>query len=137
MNRTQISYFGWIIFIALLSIYSCKDKSDNAAGILEGNISIGPLCPVETDPPQPGCLPTQATFDAYPVFVYSSDGSKKITLLAPEPDGSFRTVLEPGNYLLVLGISRGGIGSSNLPQAVTIKSSEITTVSISIDTGIR
>ena len=37
------------------------DKSSNT-GILMGKISIGPLCPVETDPPQPGCLPTADTY---------------------------------------------------------------------------
>lgn len=126
-----------IVFIAGLLFFSgCDKQAEPENGFLEGTISIGPLCPVETDPPSPGCLPTAETYKAYPVYVCTPDGSKKIALISPALDGSFKTDLAPGKYLVILDKDQG-IGSSNLPKEVTINSFETTEISIEIDTGIR
>jgi len=126
-----------IVFLAgILVISGCENDSDKENGFLEGTISIGPLCPVETNPPEPRCLPTAETYKAYPVYVCTPDGSKKITLISPELDGSFKTELAPGKYLIIPD-KEHRIGSSNLPQEISIKSMETTVISINIDTGIR
>jgi hypothetical protein len=125
-------------FIAgLLYISGCSKYSNQENGILAGTISIGPICPVETIPPDPGCLPTAETYKAYPVYIWAADGSKKIALISPALDGSFRTDLAPGNYLISLEKGKNGIGSNNLPQEVTISPLVKTVISIVIDTGIR
>lgn len=41
-------------------------------GTLMGKISIGPLCPVETAPPQPGCLPTADTYKTWQLSVWNT-----------------------------------------------------------------
>jgi hypothetical protein len=82
-------------------------------------------------------LPTEETYKAYPVYVCSPDGSKKIQLISPTLDGTFKMELPAGNYLVILDKENGGIGSSNLPQEITIKPLETTLISIEIDTGIR
>ncbi|MBI4170753.1 MAG: hypothetical protein HY514_03595 [Candidatus Aenigmarchaeota archaeon] len=51
MNRNFIS-------AALLASTSMLTQEK---GFLAGRITIGPLCPVETDPPQPECLLTAET----------------------------------------------------------------------------
>ena len=104
---------------------------------LEGVISIGPICPVETDPPDPGCLPTAETYKAYPVSIWTSNGRRKIAQVNPALDGSYKTELDPGNYLVKLGTANNRIGSSNLPAEVTITSQNKTVLNIDIDTGIR
>ena len=121
----------------LLFISSCENITLQENGFLEGTISIGPICPVEKDPPDPACLPTAETYKSYPVYVCTPDGSKKIELISPALDGTFKTELPAGNYLVKLDKENGGIGSSNLPQEVTIKPLETTTINIDIDTGIR
>lgn len=121
----------------MLFISGCVLQTDRENGILEGTISIGPICPVETDPPDPGCLPTAETYKAYPVYVCTADGSRRVKLLSPSLDGSFKTELAPGNYLVILDKGNNGIGSSNLPQEVTISPLGNTVLSIDIDTGIR
>jgi len=127
-----------LVFLAGLLLFSGCDKQANLEnGFLEGTISIGPICPVETDPPAPGCLPTAETYKAYPVYVCTPDGSKKIALISPALDGTFKTELAPGNYLIILDKVQIKIGGSNLPQEVTIKPLETTVISIDIDTGIR
>lgn len=128
---------GLTLVTGLLLNAGCDKLSSDEAGILEGRISIGPICPVETDPPDPGCLPTAETYKAYPVAVWTAGGKRKIIQINPAIDGSYTTDLEPGKYLIMLENDRSNIGSSNLPVEVIILSDHITTLNIDIDTGIR
>lgn len=128
---------GLTFLTVLFFGFGCDKLGSSNIGFLEGRISIGPICPVEKDPPDPGCLPTAETYDAYPVSVWTSNGKRKIMQLNPELDGSYITDLEQGNYLIILETERGNIGSSNLPVEVTIQSDNVTTLNIDIDTGIR
>jgi hypothetical protein len=138
MKKTSYSLISRIVFLAgLLTFSGCDKQAEPENGFLKGTISIGPLCPVEKDPPDPACLPTAETYKAYPVYVCTPDDSKKIALISPSLDGSFETELAPGKYLVILDKVQINIGSSNLPQEVTINSFETTVISIEIDTGIR
>jgi hypothetical protein len=127
---------GILILLMFLFVSGC-DKNIRETGFLEGKISIGPLCPVEHDPPDPGCLPTAETYKAYPVGIFSSDGKHKITQITPALDGTFSIDLNPGKYLIILEAGNSGIGSSNLPSEVEITSHNKTIFNIDIDTGIR
>jgi len=128
---------GLTVLMGLLLSTGCDKMSSQEAGFLEGKISIGPICPVETDPPDPGCLPTAETYKAYPVAVWTADGVRKIIQINPALDGSYKTDLEPGKYLIMLETNKNNIGGSNLPVEVIIISDNITTLNIDIDTGIR
>mgnify|MGYP001580720233 CR=1 FL=1 len=128
---------GLTFLILFLLGFGCNKQGSSESGFLEGKISIGPICPVEKDPPDPDCLPTADTYKAYPVSIWTSDGRRKIMQISPELDGSYITNLEPGNYIIILETGRSNIGSSNLPVEVTIKSDNVTTLDIDIDTGIR
>jgi hypothetical protein len=128
---------GLTLLSGLLLNAGCDKLVSQDVGFLEGKISIGPICPVETVPPDPGCLPTAETYKSYPVSVWTPDGRNKITLLKPSLDGSYKTDLCQGNYLIILETGRGNIGSSSLPVEVTIISGNVTTLNIDIDTGIR
>jgi len=127
-----------LTFLTLLFLgFGCDKLGSSNIGFLEGKISIGPICPVEKDPPDPGCLPTAETYKAYPVSVWTSNGKRKIMQIDPELDGSYITELDPGNYLIILETVGSKIGSSNLPIEVIITSDKVTTLNIDIDTGIR
>lgn len=136
-KRIYNRLFGIIFFTVLFFISGCVKLGIHEAGVLEGAISIGPICPVERDPPDPGCLPTAETYKAYPVSVWTLNGRRKIAQIHPELDGSFKTELAPGNYLVILENGQNKIGSSNLPVEVSIISQEKTLLNINIDTGIR
>ncbi len=136
-KRSYYRIFGIAFLTGLLFISGCDKQTSQEAGFLEGVISIGPICPVETVPPDPGCLPTAETFKAYPVSVWTSNGRRKITQINPALDGSFRTELAPGHYLVILENRQNRIGSSNLPVEVSIISKDNTILNIDIDTGIR
>jgi hypothetical protein len=130
-----------ILGIAFLlgSIFNsgCEDQMIKDYGYLKGVISIGPICPVETDPPQPGCIPTAETYKAYPVSVWTLDGKRKIADIKPALDGSFSTELPTGKYLVILENNQKNVGGSNLPVEVLIISQSDTFLDIDIDTGIR
>jgi hypothetical protein len=128
--------FSLTILPALFNPSGCDSKTTHESGFLEGKISIGPICPVETDPPASGCLPTAETYKAYPVSIWTSDGGQKVAQISPALDGSFSIELDPGQYIIKLE-KGNSIGGSNLPIAVVISSLEKTTVNIDIDTGIR
>jgi hypothetical protein len=132
---TKIS--GAILVLAIALITGCAKLTNSETGLLEGVILIGPLCPVETVPPDPACQPTAETYKAYPLGVYSSDGTKKIASILPNLDGSYITELYPGTYKVVLEKEQQGPGSSNLPADITISSNDVTVLNINIDTGIR
>jgi|ERR1035437_1758609 hypothetical protein len=127
-----------IIFLTSIAVISgCDSKKALVAGILEGTISIGPICPVETIPPDPACLPTAETYKAYPVSVFTSDGKTKVAQLMPSLDGAYSSELPPGDYLIVLERAENHIGGSNLPVMVSINAQDKTLLNINIDTGIR
>jgi hypothetical protein len=127
-----------VILLTCIAVMSgCDSKKALVEGILEGTISIGPICPVETIPPDPACLPTAETYKAYPVNVFTSDGKTKVAQLMPSLDGSYSSELPPGDYLIVLEGAKNNIGGSNLPVIVSIKAQDKTLLNINIDTGIR
>jgi len=129
--------FGLIFLTGLIFISGCDMQMTRGSGLLEGVVLIGPICPVETDPPDPGCLPTAETYNAYPVSVWTADGRIKIAHIKPALDGSFSTELAPGNYMVVLEKNQNNIGSSNLPVVISVNSFDKTVLNIDIDTGIR
>lgn len=126
-----------IILYGIIFLTGCEDETNGENGSLKGSISIGPICPVERDPPDPGCLPTVETYKAYPVYVWTANKSRKIAKIEPELDGSFDMELPPGNYTVDLSEEQKMIGSSNLPQKIAIEPHETVSISIEIDTGIR
>jgi hypothetical protein len=135
-KHSHYQIIGILFLLGLLIIIGCDYQNKKDAGILEGVISIGPICPVETVPPDPGCLPTAETYKAYPVSVWTSDGRRKIEQINPALDGSFSIELPAGNYLVILEKEQR-IGGSNLPLTVSVISQNKASVQIDIDTGIR
>ena len=129
--------FGIALLTGLFFMSACDKRITQETGILEGVISIGPICPVETYPPDPGCLPTAETYKTYPVSVWTTDGMRKIAHINPSLDGSYSIELAPENYLVILEKGQNKIGSSNLPLKVSIISQNKTLLNINIDTGIR
>jgi hypothetical protein len=137
MVRHSFKLILSIVYIFGLLFLGCDKQSTQGTGFLEGIISIGPICPVETDPPDPACLPTADTYKAYPVSIWTLNGSKKIAQLNPALDGSYKTELVYGDYLVILENGQNKLGSSNLPVEVSIIPQNKTVLNIDIDTGIR
>lgn len=138
MVKCHKHIFPGILFLfGLLFFSGCENQFNDETGYLEGVISIGPICPVEKDPPDPGCLPGAETYKAYPVSVWTSNGRRKIAMINPALDGSYKVELVPGNYLVILELGQNKFGSSNLPAEVVVLPQDAIILNIDIDTGIR
>lgn len=125
--------------LGLILIAGCIQQAGSEAagkGLLQGRVSIGPLCPAERPPPDPGCLPTEETYKAWPIAVWTEDKKTMVALLQPDLDGAYEIELPPGSYVVDLE-KQHRFGSSNLPARIDIRQNETTTLNIDIDTGIR
>ena len=125
------------IFIAV--VFACTEKNlVSGSGILKGKISIGPICPVQKDPPDPGCLPTAETYKAWATAVWTVNKKTKIATLNPSLDGNYQLGLPSGDYIIDFEVARtNGVGGSNLPATISISNINTTTFNVNIDTGIR
>jgi len=126
------------ITLALISFFilGCT-QGPQENGYLDGHITIGPLCPVESFPPDPSCEPTEETYLAYELTVYRSAGPTQpalvqVTRFHGDKDGNYRIELEPGTYVVAYENQ-----ISRFRENVEIKKGEITRLGIGIDTGIR
>jgi len=136
MKRSIKNSFLFLILIFLM--LSCSELNKLGEGTLKGKISIGPLCPVETIPPQPQCLPTEDTYKAWQTSVWNLSKTKLMLDIKPELSGNYSIKMPVGEYLIdfkEINITR--IGGNNLPLKIKITTSDTTKVDINIDTGIR
>ena len=103
-------------------------------GRLEGQMSIGPICPVEqiNNP----CKPTPEMFAARKIFVYLPDHKTLITTLTPNSQGKFGATLSEGDYWLDMTHQNIG-GITGVPILIHINENMPAIVTISVDTGIR
>jgi hypothetical protein len=138
MRNSGLKYF--IIALVLITAFSsCVKKNQmDGSGVLKGKISIGPLCPVETDPPLPGCLPTMETYKAWLTAVWTVNQKLKLATLNPKLDGTYEIGLPAGEYIVDFDNRQTNkIGGSNLPALITVTDRDTTKYNINIDTGIR
>jgi hypothetical protein len=103
-------------------------------GTLEGEVTIGPLTPVQTIGTQPP-VPCQV-YEARKILVYDSGKTNLLQQVDIDCTGHYSAELQPGSY--TVDINHNGIDRSfDVPKPVQIKSGETVTLNISIDTGIR
>jgi hypothetical protein len=136
LDRSLFIVLLIIITIAVaivLSINTAAPGSGGGTGTLTGNVTIGPLCPVEPCTVTPDRL--TAAFAARTIVV-SIPGGAVIAEAVPDPYTGYSFILKPGTY--VVDIRYQGIDwSPELPTTVTIRAGETIRLDISIDTGIR
>ena len=136
LDRSLLIVILIIITIAVaivLSTITAAPGSGGGTGTLAGNVTIGPLCPVEPCTVAPDRL--TAAYAARTIVV-SMPGGVVVAQAVPDPYTGFSFVLKPGTY--IVDIKHQGIDRSpELPKTVTIRAGETIRLDISIDTGIR
>ena len=117
----------------VLSTNTTAPGSGGGTGTLTGNVTIGPLCPVEPCTVIPDRL--TAAYAARTIVV-SIQGGAVIAEAVPDPNTGYSFILKPGTY--VVDIKHQGIDRSpELPKTVTIRAGETIRLDIAIDTGIQ
>lgn len=127
--------FG-IVLLAITSL--CCDHTftvQDGSGI-QGRVTASPTCPVETDPPQPGCEP--APVEAAEIEVRDASG-RVVTSGKSAGDGSYEVVLAPGDYSLraLPLVPEAPLPTPPAPVYVTVPDGAWVTVDFDYDTGIR
>jgi hypothetical protein len=132
-NRTVFILVLMIITLGAFSLNCGCLSADTGTVTLTGNVSIGPLCPVEP------CTVSHdrlvAAYAARPITISTPGGAVVASAIA-DPETGYTVILKPGTY--VVDIPHQGIGGSReLPKTVTLRSGDTVRLDISIDTGIR
>jgi hypothetical protein len=121
------------IIIALL-VAACA-SADQATGILEGYVTIGPLVPaVQEGVPVP--TPAPEVYAARQIVVHRERDGVEVDRLEINSEGNYQGELPAGTYSV--DINHLGIDSAKgFPKVVEIIANQITRVDVDIDTGIR
>lgn len=116
-------------------VYPASMASGPPVGYLEGQVSIGPLQPVERVGVRPP-TPSPAVCTARGLAVYELNTGAEAARFPLGPDCHYQVALPPGMYRVEL--DRRGIDfSKDLPRVVQITAGQSTNLDLSIDTGIR
>ena len=114
-------------------------------GILQGKVTIGPLCPVE-----PCKLPPEQVaqiYEARKVIIYEQSTKVKIAEFNLNQNGEYSLSLKPGSYIVDITDAEGNELSLDLskrprigniiPKEVELKTGDKVILDFDIDTGIR
>jgi hypothetical protein len=121
------------IITAGLLLAGCATEPQEV-GWLEGQVTIGPIWPVER-PGEKREIPCEV-YEARKIMVYDRGGNRLIEQVDIDCNGYFQVDLEPATY--TVDINHLGIDhSSEVPTQIEIRSGETVRLDIDIDTGIR
>ena len=100
---------------------------------ITGHAMAGPVCPVETNPPDPACAP-RPVVDAE--IVVRDETGAQVGATRSATDGTFTIELEPGRYV-VEGRPVEGLMGAPQPAEAVVAAGGLTDLELAYDTGIR
>lgn len=103
-----------------------------ATGV-RGLVIAGPVCPVEQNPPDPGCAPRPV--EGAVLIVRGEDGAEA-GRAQTDGRGFFELALDPGSYTLEPQPVEGLMGTA-APVSFTVEDGTSTPLTVEYDTGIR
>ena len=129
MNRLlTTAIFAAAMLLLLAACDAPTATPPPASGTVVGQVTVGPLCPVEP------CTSTVNPYEGREVLFEVPDG----TVHAPlNRDGSFTIQLRAGTYLARLDRCEWLGCNLAFPQQVTVVAGQTVTLRVAIDTGIR
>lgn len=99
-----------------------------------GGIALaGPVCPVETVPPDPACAPRPV---AEAVVLIRVGGGPEVARAVTGADGIFFVELAAGEYVVEPQAVEGLLGTAG-PQSVSVLAGSAVAIQLDYDTGIR
>jgi len=114
-----------------LACESAEETPPLTSGI-EGQVLIGPMCPVvQVGTPCPD-KPYQAT-----IVVWNAERTKKVRTFETDSGGRFRVPLAPGEYYVDPQPPDTGGPPTPIPQTVTVPAGRFLQITIEYDSGIR
>ena len=125
-----------LILVAILGILTaCDPDRPTSEGSIVVVAQAGPVCPVESDPPDPSCAPRPVV--GAPVVVTPADGGDEVVAQGEtDADGRLTLAVPVGNYLVSAGEVEGLVAAPE-PVVVSVLADLTTEVPVAYDTGIR
>jgi hypothetical protein len=99
---------------------------------IRGTVLLGPTCPVQRMPPDPGCADKPYATD---ISVYRTGSSEVFATTQSDASGMFEFSLPPGNY--TLRADGGAVMPTCASVDTVVGPSAYVTTNIPCDTGIR
>ena len=126
----------FLLLVTVLAMLTACEPAEPAEG---GSIVVvamaGPVCPVESDPPDPSCAPRPVAGAA--VVVTPADGSDDVVAQGEtDVDGRLTLAVPVGDYLVSAGEVEGLVAAPE-PVVVSVLADLTTEVPVAYDTGIR
>jgi len=126
-----------LLLVAALACHGSSSPSDPSSqphGRLAGTVKIGPFCPVQQEGNP--CPTPPSAYSTRKVLIYDEGRTRVLFTVDIDSQGLYAIDLVPGRY--VVDLKQNGIDSSgDVPKVVDIHANTVTSVNISIDTGIR
>ena len=99
---------------------------------IEGQVLIGPTCPVLREGTPCRDQPYQAT-----IAVWNAERTEKVRTFTSNEDGRFRLPLAPGDYYIDPASTNPGAPPTPITQTVTVPPDRFVQITIEYDSGIR
>jgi hypothetical protein len=132
-----ISQHRWIYAVSRAgSVELLGEEGDplpDATGI-RGVVVAGPVCPVETEPPDPDCAPAPVEGA---VLVVTDLAGNEVARATSDAEGRFAVELAPGAYHLVPQPVEGYMAAAEPIDVLVEAGAPPTEVALAYDTGIR
>jgi hypothetical protein len=138
-SRAPRTRFAWLAAVAL-AVVACTGPqaptppgSGDASTGIGGTVTAGPVCPVERNPPDPGCAPRPV---AGATIVIRDGSGAQVAAAISGADGAFFVSLSPGDYVVDPRPVQGLLGTA-AQQPASVTAGAVTVVQLDYDTGIR
>ena len=120
-----------LVPLLLVLVVACGGEAPTPTDSgIEGLVTTGPTCPVET----PGADCADKPF-AVELFVVDHGSQKLVARVRSAADGRFRVALRPGEYTILPATQAGP--PSLAPLDVVVRAHAFTRVTVRFDSGIR
>lgn len=99
---------------------------------IEGQVLLGPTCPVVREGTPCPDRPFQAT-----IVVWDAERTQKVSTFTTDEEGRFQVALAPGEYYIDPQSPNPGAPPAGIPQNVTAPPDRFVQITIQYDSGIR
>ena len=111
-----------------------QESAPAAHATVSGHVLAGPVCPVETVPPNPSCAPRPV---AGATVIATNASGHEVGRAVADSDGFYSMHLDPGAFTLATELNGTGMMKAPVGKAIVVPASGSVVVDFLVDTGVR
>jgi hypothetical protein len=119
----------FITGILILLLATCSAEPASTTSGIEGQVFIGPVCPVVQEGQECPDQPYQAT------LVVNNSNGREIVKVQTDAEGRFKIPLDPGEY--ILHPESPNVMPYASEQILVVEEGKFTQITVTYDSGIR